>query len=143
MLDVNKDGQVTLPDLEALAIQYLCGPGVLAAHSFDNAYKKPKYEVSNVSTSYTASLIKPTLNGQEGPVNTSSFNRAADFQAPSYHQKGENSPYNSETLKYLTVTRQIFEAYADSRFTITANEVPNVLSKTYETLGRKGYKPNE
>jgi hypothetical protein len=43
----------------------------------------------------------------------------------------------------LNITRQIFETYADEQFTLTAIEVPIVLSKTYETLGRKGYKPNE
>jgi sorbitol-specific phosphotransferase system component IIC len=64
VLDANRDGQVTLADLETLAVQYLCGPGVLSAHSFDNAYKKPKYEASNVSTSYATSLIKPNINAQ-------------------------------------------------------------------------------
>jgi hypothetical protein len=43
----------------------------------------------------------------------------------------------------LNATRQIFEDYADNQFTITDYQVPAVLSKTYECLGRKGYKPNQ
>lgn len=73
VLDANKDGQVTLADLEAVAIQFLCGPGVLSPHSFDSAYKKPKYEVSNVSTSYATSLIKSSANNQEINADSSAF----------------------------------------------------------------------
>lgn len=43
VLDANKDGQVTLADIEAVAVQFLCGPGVLSPHSLDHSYKKGKY----------------------------------------------------------------------------------------------------
>jgi hypothetical protein len=43
---------------------------------------------------------------------------------------------------YLNLTKKIFEKYADKKYSITAREVPDLLSETYETLGRKGYRPN-
>jgi Ca2+-binding EF-hand superfamily protein len=58
-------------------------------------------------------------------------------------QAESNRQYNTSALEYLAVTQEIFKAYADGHFTITANEVPNVLTETYEVLGRHGYKPNE
>jgi len=43
VLDANRDGQVTLADLETLAVQYLCGSGVLSNQAFDPVGKKQKY----------------------------------------------------------------------------------------------------
>lgn len=65
VLDVNRDGKVTLEDLENLAVQFLCGPGVLTPNSFDITYKKPKYETSSVSTTYETSHVKPGINYKE------------------------------------------------------------------------------
>lgn len=45
-------------------------------------------------------------------------------------------------MDILTFTREIFKNYADMHFTITEKEVPQVLAETYETLGRKGYRPS-
>lgn len=50
--------------------------------------------------------------------------------------------YSDKTLEYLGITKKIFNKYADSNQTITAKEVPDLLGETYETLGRKGYRPN-
>jgi hypothetical protein len=43
----------------------------------------------------------------------------------------------------LTLTAQIFESHADESFSITEPAVADLLSRTYETLGRKGYRPSE
>lgn len=65
VLDVNRDGKVTLEDLENLAVQFLCGPGVLTTSSVDVTYKKAKYETSSVSTTYETSRAKPGINFKE------------------------------------------------------------------------------
>lgn len=65
VLDVNKDGKVTLEDFENLAVQVLCGPGVLTPNSFETTYKIPKYEATGVSTTYETSHAKPGINYKE------------------------------------------------------------------------------
>lgn len=45
--------------------------------------------------------------------------------------------------QYLDMAKGIFFQYAiPETHTITANEVPDLLSATYESLGRSGYRPN-
>lgn len=139
MLDVNKDGQVTLDDLEQVALQYLVGPGVLSSHSIERNYKSSKKLETSGSTFATA-------------LTANNYTVPSKLETPSYknektnYQQAQNIPekqYNQHTLSYLAATKEIFKAHADSHFTITLNGVAELLAETYEVLGRKGYRPSE
>lgn len=122
-----------------MAIQYLCGPGVLTGHSLNSSYKKQMLEPSFISTStYTGS--NGQINGKKTEYETKPSNNK---QVLNLQEESNNGDYNLQTWQYLQITKKIFENYADEHFTITSREVPQVLSETYETLGRKGYRPNE
>jgi hypothetical protein len=144
VLDANKDGQVTLEDLEQMAVQFLTGPGVLSSHSIDRNYKAKKLE----STSASSSSFATALVGANYPPSSKAetvFYKGDNKPVPT-SQQAQNIPekqYNGQTLAYLTATKEIFKAYADSHFTITINSVGGLLAETYEVLGRKGYRPSE
>ena len=65
MLDTNRDGQVTLTDLETLAVKYLCGSGVLTKQPFDRATNKKKLQFSTSSyhMTSTGSQFRTNNNG--------------------------------------------------------------------------------
>lgn len=122
-LDVNGDGKVTLEDLEAVAIEALCGNVLLnkGAVQSNKSPSKPTYDSmpTKQSPSVTASPDRQTTSSEANERN-----------------------FNTKTIYYLNLTKNIFKAYVDKNNTITANEVPDVLAETYEMLGRKGYRPS-
>jgi hypothetical protein len=74
ILDVNKDGQVTLNDLENLAVSYLCGPGVLTNQPFDPSIKKQKFEVTGLSGNiYSPSFSSNNYSNYQPPSNEYNF----------------------------------------------------------------------
>jgi hypothetical protein len=65
VLDVDKDGQVTLGDLEQLAVQYLCGPGVLSTAPAIQNYKAKKTDTPSFTpVSYATPAIRPSSSNQ-------------------------------------------------------------------------------
>lgn len=90
VLDFNKDGQVTLSDLENLAVTYLCGPGVLTNQPFDPSIKKQKFEVTGLS----GNIYSPSF----------SSNNYANYQPPSNEynyasNRQENANFGTGSLQ--------------------------------------------
>lgn len=133
MLDANRDGQVTLEDLEQVAIQYLTGPGVLSSHSIDRNYKAKKLESSSASSSSFATALVGAPSYQiSSKVDAISYK--SDNRTVLQSQQAQNIPekqYNQQTLAYLSATKEIFKTHADSHFTITLPNVAGLLAETY------------
>lgn len=153
MLDANGDGEVTLADFEKVAVQYLVGPGVLGPQSGPSPLSRPRLDPPVVSTKPTSSFSttpskpesQPFYQQQQPvhqPISSKSINPPSIKKLPAPLSPTPQRNYSEKTLHYLGVTKGIFGKHADARNTITAERVPELLAETYETLGRKGYRPN-
>lgn len=72
---------------------------------------------------------------------TTSYNQTTT--TVSNHTQVAQRDYNEQTQHYLALTLPVFQRYATTYNTITADRVMGLLKETYETLGNKNYKPSE
>lgn len=105
VLDANGDGAVSVQDLETLAVQYLCGDGVLGSAGIsqvgskyaDSQYSASSYQnvQSNDYTSYGSNVNAPKQSKfeSEGAYNYGSSNQyssGSQYNEPAY----TNTAYN-------------------------------------------------
>ncbi len=97
MLDANGDGAVSLQDLEALSIQYLCGEGMLSNTTSSQVGNRID------SSQYSSSPYQKIQSKDYGNTNLiqnsqqSSKLDSEGYNLGSYNQYGSGSQYNDQS----------------------------------------------
>lgn len=93
VLDADRDGKVTLRDLEARAVEYLCSNTLISSISSSSGYKGSYKKQQEVTTDYQ------------------NYNSNANYSSYSNYEDSNpiSSGYGKETVKYSEYSQNSYE----------------------------------
>lgn len=114
VLDANGDGAVSLEDLQTLAVQYLCGDGVLGgvgSSQVGNKYSESEYSSSsyqNIQNNDYSNYGVPSQNAQRSSKYENEGAQNQNYS--SYNQYSSGSQYNDQ---YTNSANNPYGGYQD------------------------------